>query len=199
MKKLLIGLLFFAVYVNAEQVEMTQEVCDTQSLKAFDLRKQGDKDNSEAMLLKLCDEGCGRACSGLMKADDKRGCEAKIPYGYSCYNLSYFEKDEVKKLELKVKGCKLGYTMGCDFLASDFAEEKNWPNALKYYNKGCDLGDDQSCGQLGMVYARGDYGEKSPEKAYQYWSKSVKLNPNNTASKNNLERLCGYHPEVCKQ
>ncbi|HID93807.1 MAG TPA: sel1 repeat family protein [bacterium (Candidatus Stahlbacteria)] len=195
MKKiLLIGILITSL-IQAN--DMTEEMCNSLSQEAVEMRKAGEKKKANEAFIRLCADGCGKACSWADKRDNKKGCEAKIPYGFSCYDMSYDETDEKKKLALKKKGCEAGYTMGCDFLAGDFAREKNYGLALKYYNIGCDLGGDECCGNLGMIYARGDYGERNDKKAYEYWSKSVKLNPNNAQSKGNLKVLCKNNP-VCK-
>jgi len=194
--KNIIALILLATILNAESAE--SEKCGGDAFVGVELIKMGQKEKGELWLKTSCDEGCGIACIQLDRNDLKRGCEAKVPHGWACYQMSYDLKDEKKKLELKRKGCESGYAMGCDFLAGGFAREENYGLALKYYNIGCDFGDDQSCGQLGMIYARGDYGETSPQKAYKYWSKSVKLNPNNDASKDNLKILCKNNPSICK-
>lgn len=194
--------MLFSTYLQA--IELTAETCvnsTNEAEKLFDEKKitQGEYNK---ILEPLCDKGCGRACTKLggvlgTKAFKEKGCNAKLSHPWACYDLSFETKDKNKKLELKKKACELGFTLSCDFLAGDFAREKNYGLALKYYNIGCDLGGDQCCGNLGMIYARGDYGERNDKKAYEYWSKSVKLNPNNAQSKSNLKVLCKNNP-VCK-
>ncbi len=107
-------------------------------------------------------------------------------------------KSVMSKAAEKEKDCEAGKAISCYFVAGDYAKNKNYGYALKYYNMGCDFEDDQSCGELGMIYATGKYGETNPQKAYEYWTKSAKLNPNNNASKGNLEKLCKNNPSVCK-
>jgi len=163
----------------------------------------GIKDASEK-LEKLCIDGCGSACATLDEnffnshATKEKACNSKIPYGYACHSLSWDEKDETKKLALKEKACKFGYTNACFDLAFVYESNKNYGYALKYYVMGCDAGNDSCCGSLGLIYATGNYGERSPKKAYEYWSKSVKLNPNNGASSRNLKALCNNNPSVCR-
>jgi len=186
------------------KIELNTKTCNDISPENVEnlITVLGEKD-ADNKLKELCAVGCGEACGRtvkgnyLNKKEFEKACNSKFPYGYACYTLSYNEKDEEKKFELQDKGCKAGHSTGCYWMAGHFETDKNYGLALKYYNIGCDMGDDQSCGELGMVYATGKYGETNPQKAYEYWNKSVQLNPNNV-SKGNLKILCRDNPSVCK-
>lgn len=184
------------------KIELNIKTCN--SLKDVDIKRLtaiiGEK-NVDDKLKELCSAGCGKACSskanGNLK-DLERGCKAKYPFGLACSVMAFTKKDKEDELSMKRKACKAYDIRSCTTDALIFEINKKYDLALEFYNIACDLGDSESCGTLGTIYATGEYVNRDNKKAYLYWDKSVKLNPNNLQSKDDLKILCNNNPSVCK-
>lgn len=204
MKKILLIALLSIISIQANELTAKKCLDDTYAAMKLINKKKITQEEFDNSLKSMCAEGCGKACLNLdglfgKKIAKEKACNAKFPDGWACYDLSFDAKDKTEKFELQKKSCEVGHTVTCNYLAADYAAAKNYGLALKYFNISCDLGDYQACGQLGLIYARGDYGEKNIQKSYKYFKKSTKLNPApDNPAKNNLKVICNHHPEVCK-
>jgi TPR repeat protein len=200
--KIILMMIAFSLMIFADNSKLTAESCIAQANQLRDQIYNGkiNKEDGYKLAESLCNDGCGKACYLVVGSysNPEKGCEVKFPDGRACYDLG--------TIEFKQKGCEVGYSLGCAFLGDNYAKEKNYGLALKYYNIGCDFGGGGACDTLGLIYATGEYGETDPRKAYEYWSRSVKAKANHTSVlewslselKGNLKILCDKNPSACK-
>ncbi len=130
--------------------------------------------------------------------------ECKIGNGDGCLGLSdYFaegllgEKDPFKSMQFRILGCLLNSGAACRLIANTFAfDEKqlNFPRALKFWQKACDMSDGYACQNLADAYENAKFGAiKNLQTAAYYYSVDCNRNYTDTSCKKvkNLE-YAGY-------
>ena len=157
MKKILLITVLLSILIQAD--ELTAETCVDSTIKLEKLQydKKITQEEFDKEVGVLCDNGCGRACTKLggmlgSQTSKKKGCSAKFPHPWACFDLSFDEVDKEKKYKLLQKACSLGHYGSCSLLGDKFAGEKNYGKALEVFEKSCNNGLYKSCGKLGVIF-----------------------------------------------
>ena len=141
--------------------------CDDQNYEACSflglLQEEGlaiGKDTVSAIPLyeEACNRQVGSACSRL---------------GYQYALGSAVVADFVRARALTEKSCSLGFAEGCNQLAVLFDLDVEEQNELLL--KGCELGGRSACSNLAGRYERGHGLPVSPERAAEFYARSVEL------------------------
>lgn len=141
---------------------------------------------------KACDKNFASGCGmlGSFYEKNKNLKQAQIYYEKGCAlneamicdllgNLLNFEKkDYVKAKTIYQKACNLNSGFSCGALADFYlvgrGVKKDDSNALFYYRRGCDLGDERSCSQATkLTKTLNDINELMNDKAFQDFMKEI--------------------------
>lgn len=160
---------------------------------ANELRSTGDPARAAEIYGALCDRDLPDACFNLgimhsgahgvahnerlavdlwLKAcdlGDQGGCASG---GAALWNGDGVPKQESKGLQLLRRACSLGDKHACHNLAVDFTKKRNFKNARKLLEKGCEKGFPQSCTLLGDFYREGKGVSKELKRAESLYDKA---------------------------
>lgn len=91
-------------------------------------------------------------------------------------NIPGFKKDPGKSIELYLRACDLGESLGCGFAVIFLADEgKNFKKLLEVAELGCELNDPVSCGIGGAILTEDGIDIRDYKKAYELSSKGCDL------------------------
>ena len=80
------------------------------------------------------------------------------------------------------------------FIAGVYRDMKNFTNALAYYNKACDVGDEDACILMAVYYSKGALNlEKDEQKARQYSERAKLLQAKRKSPNETLFSYSAYH------
>lgn len=110
---------------------------------------------------------------------------AEQGHGFALNNLGalysegrFVEKDTKKAMEYYIKSAETGCSEACCNLGYFYLYGKNnevdYKKAYEYFSRGAMLGNDANClYKLGDMYMHGDYVEKNPDIAFEFYIKSL--------------------------
>ncbi len=165
--------------------------CTHQAQDAWGAGDRSGDATAESQLSASCDAGdvsaCGYLGATLLSVEESKrnprravellqaACDAG--YALSCYILARAYAggqagvtDDVRAARLLARGCDVGSAASCLLLADWTAEgtrgvTKDLVAALELYQRGCDSGNDEACGEVGLVYLDGTLVTKSELRA----------------------------------
>ncbi len=134
----------------------------------------------------------------------RKGCD--MQHGEACFLLSDLaEKGKLKpsatekqrsSLDYLKLSCDLEYALGCAqtglYLHSK-AKKKNPLRAAAYWERGCDLGNAQSCSELGELYFKGDAVAQDPVLTIKYLQRGC-----HGGSSEGCAKLADFYDKVYK-
>lgn len=108
----------------------------------------------------------------LLEAAAKKGDRNALTFmgDLYAYGIGNTEKDEEKALALYLEAAGQGYTYAYTLLGNYYEyEKKDYPEALKWYQKGADLGSERSMLRIGVLYEDGSGVSQSYETAREWF------------------------------
>lgn len=92
----------------------------------------------------------------------------------------FVEKDIEKAVEYYLKSAENGCSEACsnlgDFYLNEKSEEPDYKKAFEYFSRGAMLGNDANCFyKLGDMYMEGNYVEKNPALAFNFYEKALDM------------------------
>lgn len=91
-------------------------------------------------------------------------------------NIPGFKKDPDKSIELYLRACDLGESLGCGFAVILLVDEvKSYKKSLEVAELGCELNDPVSCGIGGAILTDDSIDIRDYKKAYELSSKGCDL------------------------
>ena len=175
--------------------------CSQMGTMLINIPDLADPDAGMAFVQKGCNLGDARGCVqlGVLYLDGRTGttniekaqkifvetCEEKI--GFGCFQLGKMydqglgiEENKDKALELFQKGCDMLNGDSCGMLGYRYLKGgggvmKSTKEAVRYFDLGCEHGDQKSCREMADFYFEGSLVQKDVKHALELYKQSCQL------------------------
>lgn len=177
----LLGNLYFGNYGGTSYVQKDDQKAFENWEKAFELRSpDGGNNLAIAYIYGIgCVKDVAKAISIYKQAvENGSGSSANSLYVYYAMGDDGVEKDEKLAKYYLFKAAELGNDWGCFklgiqyYYGNDLVEQSN-SQAFVYVKKAADMGLVDACKMIAYFYEEGIGCHKDPEKAKEYWDKTV--------------------------